>query len=74
MKYTDDSGQVTIYNGLPYTLIGGVRLYTKFYVSGLTVAELSKLEQGRLFDNQLRSFGSATQLVSQLELGRIAGQ
>ena len=70
----DANGQVTVYNGLPYTLAGGVRLYTQYYVSGVTVAELSALERGRLFNNELRSQQSATHLVSQLELDRIAGQ
>ena len=70
----DPNGQVTVYNGLPYTLAGGVRLYTPYYVSGVTVAELSALERGRLFNNELRSQQSATHLVSQLELDRIAGQ
>jgi PPM family protein phosphatase len=71
---TDANGQVTIYNGLPYTLPGGVRLYTSFFVSGVTSAELSTLEQKRLFNNELRSQGAATRLVDQLELDRIAGQ
>jgi len=71
---TDAEGQVAVYNGLPYTLPGGVRLYTQYFVSGITVAELSKLEQGRLFNNELRSLDGATRLVGQLELGRIAGQ
>jgi protein phosphatase len=71
---TDASGQVTIYNGFPYTLPGGVRLYTSFFVSGITSAELSKLEQTRLFNNELRSQAAAARLVDQLELDRIAGQ
>jgi protein phosphatase len=71
---TDSNGQVTIYNGIPYTLPGGVRLYTSFFVSGVTSAELSKLEQTRLFTNELRSQASAGRLVDQLELDRIAGQ
>ena len=71
---TDPNGQITVYNGLPYTLPGGVHLYTKYYVSGVTVAELSALEQNRLFNDELRSQAGATKLVGQLELGRIAGQ
>ncbi len=71
---TDSYGQVTIYNGVPYTLPGGVRLYTQYFVSGVTAAELSPLERGRLFNNELRSQSSATSLVGQLELDRIAGQ
>ena len=71
---TDANGQVTVYNGLPYTLPRGIRLYTQYFVSGVTVAELSPVERSRLFNNELRSQGSATALVSQLELGKIAGQ
>jgi protein phosphatase len=71
---TGPYGQITVYNGIPYTLPGGLKLYSQFYVSGLTAAELSPLERTRLFNNQLRSQNSASQLVSQLELDRIAGQ
>jgi len=71
---TDANGQVTVFNGLPYTLPLGIRLYTPFFVSGVTVDELSPVERSRLFNNELRSQGSATALVSQLELGKITGQ
>jgi PPM family protein phosphatase len=71
---TDANGQVAVYNGLPYTLPLGIRLYTRYFVSGITVAELKPLERTRLFNNELRSQPSATHLVSQLELDRIAGQ
>ncbi|HEY5389658.1 MAG TPA: hypothetical protein VIJ83_03805, partial [Solirubrobacteraceae bacterium] len=71
---TDSSGQVAIYNGLPYSLPGGIHLYTEYFVSGVTVAELSPAERQRLFNNELRSQASASRLVSQLELHQIAGQ
>jgi protein phosphatase len=71
---TDDNGQVAVYNGFPYTLPGGLPLYTKYLVSGITVAELSPLERSRLFNDELRSQAGATALVGQLELGRIRGQ
>jgi hypothetical protein len=71
---TDANGQITVYNGVPYALPGGTRLYTQYFVSGITVRELSALERRRLFNNQLRSQQSATNLVNQLELDRIAGQ
>jgi serine/threonine protein phosphatase PrpC len=71
---TDANGQITVYNGVPYALPGGMRLYTQYFVSGITVRELSALERRRLFNNQLRSQQSATKLVNQLELDRIAGQ
>jgi len=50
---------VTVFNGLPYTLPDGVRLYTSYFVSGVTVAELSQLERHRLFNNELRSHRTA---------------
>jgi protein phosphatase len=71
---TNDSGQVTIYNGLPYSLPDGVHLYTQYFVSGVTAAELSGLERTRLFNNELRSQAAASNLVRQLELGEIQGQ
>jgi protein phosphatase len=71
---TDSGGQITVFNGLPFTLPGGLRLYTSYFVSGVTVAELSKLERRRLFNDELRSQSAATHLVSQLELDQIAGQ
>jgi hypothetical protein len=68
---TDAEGQFTIYNGLPYTLPGGLRLYTEYFVSGVTVAEVSPAERTRLLTNQLRSENGASTLVSQLELGQL---
>jgi protein phosphatase len=70
----DPAGQVTIYNGLPYTLPGGIRLYTEYFVSGITTAELSPLERRRLFNDELRSQGGATSLVRALELDQVQGQ
>jgi protein phosphatase len=71
---TDRNGQVAIYNGLPYTLPFGVHLYTEYFVSGVTVAEISSLERSRLFNDQLRSQVGASNLVRQLELDEIQGQ
>jgi protein phosphatase len=71
---TNNTGQVTIYNGLPYALPDGIHLYTEYFVSGVTEAELSSLERGRLFNNELRSQDGATNLVRQLELDEIQGQ
>jgi hypothetical protein len=71
---TSASGQVTIYNGVPYALPGGVRLYTRYFVSGITAAELSKGERRRLFNNELRSQAGASNLVRALELHEVQGQ
>jgi PPM family protein phosphatase len=71
---TTANGQVTIFNGVPYTLPGGVRLYTRYFVSGITAAEVSKGERARLFNNELRSQAAASNLVRQLELHEVQGQ
>jgi PPM family protein phosphatase len=71
---TNNTGQVTIYNGLPYSLPDGIHLYTEYFVSGVTEAELSSLERARLFNNELRSQDGAINLVRQLELDEIQGQ
>jgi protein phosphatase len=68
------NGQVTIYNGLPFALPAGIRLYTEYFVSGVTTAELSPLERNRLFSDELRSQAGASNLVQALELGQVQGQ
>jgi hypothetical protein len=65
---------VTIYNGLPFALPAGIRLYTEYFVSGVTTAELSPLERNRLFSDELRSQAGASNLVQALELGQVQGQ
>ena len=70
----DREGQVTIYNGLPFSLPFGVDLYTEYFVSGVTTAELSRFERNRLFNDELRSQAGASSLVRALELGQVQGQ
>ncbi|MGD0981075.1 MAG: Stp1/IreP family PP2C-type Ser/Thr phosphatase [Solirubrobacteraceae bacterium] len=70
----DREGQVTIYNGLPFSLPFGINLYTEYFVSGVTTAELSPFERGRLFNNELRSQAGASSLVRALELDQVQGQ
>jgi hypothetical protein len=71
---TDREGQVTIYNGLPFSMPFGVSLYTEYFVSGVTTAELSPFERKRLFNNELRSQAGASSLVRALELDQVQGQ
>ena len=66
--------RTTVYNGLPYTLPGGVKLYTEYFVSGVTAVELGPGERRRLFNNELRSQGTASSLVRALELGQVQSQ
>jgi serine/threonine protein phosphatase PrpC len=70
----DRYGQVTVYNGLPYTLPGGIKLYTEYFVSGVTTAEIGPHERQRLFGNELLSQSGASKLVKALELGQVQGQ
>jgi protein phosphatase len=70
----DREGQVTVYNGLPFSLPLGVKLYTEYFVSGVTTAELSRFERKRLFNDELRSQSGASSLVRALELGQVQGQ
>jgi protein phosphatase len=67
-------GQITIYNGLPFSLPLGVNLYTEYFVSGLTTGELKAFERKRLFNDELRSQAGASSLVRALELDQVQGQ
>lgn len=68
---TTDSGQVAVFRGLPYELPGGLRLYSKSYVSGTPVTEIPPARRESLLDHQLRSEEDAADLVRDIELGRV---
>jgi serine/threonine protein phosphatase PrpC len=68
---TNSRGLVTLFNGFPYELPGGVKLYSKDYVSGVSSATLSARRRGTLLDHSLRSQGDATELMHSLELGQL---
>ncbi len=70
---TNDRGLVTIYSGLPYTLPGGIRLYSQYYVSAVPASTIAPARRSSLLDHQLRSQGDASDLVRSLELGQISG-
>lgn len=69
-----DDGFVTVYRGMPYELIGGVSAYEKQYESGVPVSALPPRLRQTIADHELRSHDDATDLVRQLEQGRVAGQ
>jgi protein phosphatase len=71
---TNETGLVTVFNGLPYELPGGVKLYTKDFVSGVSASTLSAARRHTLINNSLRSESDAVELVRQLELGRLGGE
>ncbi|MDP9377759.1 MAG: Stp1/IreP family PP2C-type Ser/Thr phosphatase [Actinomycetota bacterium] len=63
--------QLTIYRGVPYELPGGVRLYERFYTSGVTAYMLPASRRRTLLDHQLRSREDVEDLVLQIERGEL---
>jgi protein phosphatase len=69
---TNDDGFVTLYRGLPYSLPAGIDLFKVNYVSSVPLQTVPPARRGRLVDHTLRSHDDASDLVRELELGRIA--
>jgi serine/threonine protein phosphatase PrpC len=63
----ENDGHVAVYQGLPWNVVGNVRLYRAVYVSPLLAAQLSQSERRKLFDHSLRSDGSARAAVRRYE-------
>ncbi len=63
----EEDGHVAVYQGLPYDLGGGVRLYRVRYVSTLEAAQLSAEERAELFDHDLMGFGAARDRIAPYE-------
>jgi serine/threonine protein phosphatase PrpC len=61
------TGKVAVYQGIPYDLGGGVKLFTLVHVSRIPAATLPAARRKRLFDHALRSSESARSLVTKLE-------
>jgi PPM family protein phosphatase len=68
---TNSRGLVTMFNGFPYELPGGLKLYSKDFVSGVSASTLSAERRRTLLDHSLRSEGDATDLMRSLELGQL---
>ncbi|MBO9532437.1 MAG: Stp1/IreP family PP2C-type Ser/Thr phosphatase [Solirubrobacteraceae bacterium] len=60
-------GFVAIYQGVPYDLPFGVRLYKPIYRSGVPTSSLSASERERLYDHQLRSGQDSQDLIKAVE-------
>jgi protein phosphatase len=69
---TDDDGFVTLYRGLPYSLPAGIELYKPTYVSGVPLGSVPASRRLRLVDHTLRSHDDASDLIRELELGRVS--
>ncbi|HXB64220.1 MAG TPA: Stp1/IreP family PP2C-type Ser/Thr phosphatase [Solirubrobacteraceae bacterium] len=69
---TNARGLVTMYRGLPYQLPGGIRLYSSYYVSGVSAATLSPGRRSAVLDHKWRSEKEAGALVRSVELEELA--
>jgi protein phosphatase len=70
----DDQGFVTLYQGLPYDLPGGLALYQDQFTSGVPVSQLPPNVRRTVTQHELRSHDDAIDLIRQLERGALAGQ
>ena len=64
---TDDEGFVTVFNGVPYELPGGIDLYTPRVESGLPAASLPPRERSLVTAHRWRSQDQALAVVRRLE-------
>jgi protein phosphatase len=62
---------VTIYQGLPYELPFGIRLYSRHAGSGVTLPEVPPARRRTFTDHKLRSLDDAENLVNALETGKL---
>ncbi len=69
---TNGRGLVTLYQGVPYELPAGIKLYSGSYVSGVSAATLSEARRHTLLDHSLRSESDAMSLMHSLELGQLS--
>jgi hypothetical protein len=68
---TNGRGLVTLYNGLPFRLPGGIPLYTTTYVSGVSASTIAPARRRSLLDHSLRSESDAASLIRSVELGQL---
>jgi protein phosphatase len=71
---TTPDGFVALYRGVPYELPAGIDLYKLNYISGVPVDEVPAGRRATLLDHQLRSHDDASDLVRELELGRLTAR
>jgi PPM family protein phosphatase len=69
----DQHRAITIFRGVPYELPLGIDLYTRHYTSGVTIDQVAAARRATFTNHKLRSLDDATDLVRQLETGRLGG-
>jgi protein phosphatase len=62
-----ESGRLAVYQGVPWDLVGGAKLYRETYVSPLLTAQLSVEERLELFDHDLMSEDAARARITPYE-------
>ncbi len=62
---------VTIYRGLPYELPLGIKLYDRYYPSGVRLEQVPAGRRTTFTDHKLRSRDDAENLVTELERGQL---
>ncbi len=67
----DANRTITIYRGLPYEMPAGVKLYTRDYTSGVRLDQVPATRKALFTNHKLRSLDDATDLVRQLETGKL---
>jgi protein phosphatase len=63
----EDDGRVAVYQGVPWDIVDGIRLYRAVYVSPMLAAQLRQDERRELFDHDLGSKDEAMARVRALE-------
>ena len=58
---------VTVYRGVPWELPAGIRLYERYFVSGVPASDMSAGQRDRLLDHRLRSRNDVRDLIGDLE-------
>jgi protein phosphatase len=69
---TNGRGLITLYQGVPYQLPGGLKLYSSQYVSGVSASALTAARRRTLLDHSLRSESNAGELIRSLELDQVS--
>jgi protein phosphatase len=68
---TNSRGLVTLFQGVPYQLPVGLKLYSSQYVSGVSASTLTPVRRRTLLDHSLRSESDAGELIRSLELEQL---
>ncbi len=61
------NGHIAVYQGFPWDIVGGVKLYRVRYESPVLAGQLSRTERRALFDHDLVSYSAALRSVKRYE-------